>query len=207
MSSGSAPLWAMVVLALPVVAAPFIGSFLGVLIRRLPAGRDVAWSRSCCDTCGHALAPIDLIPVLSFVALGGRCRSCDAPIARMHLAVELAAMLVPLSALAAGWLDPPALWTACALGWVLLALAWIDAISFLLPDVLTLPLLVAGLAQCWWRTPDLLADHALAAVVAWSALWLLAAASDTATGSARATPNCLPPAPPGRVWPRCPRSC
>jgi leader peptidase (prepilin peptidase)/N-methyltransferase len=106
----------------PVLAAPFVGSFLGVLIRRLPAGRGIAWSRSACERCQHALGPADLVPIASFIALHGRCRHCAAPIARMHLAIELAALLVPLCALSAGLRAPDVLWLGCGLGWTLLAL-------------------------------------------------------------------------------------
>jgi leader peptidase (prepilin peptidase)/N-methyltransferase len=154
----------------PVLAAPFVGSFLGVLIRRLPAGRGIAWSRSACESCQHALGPADLVPIASFIALHGRCRHCAAPIARMHLAIELAALLVPLCALSAGLRAPDVLWLGCGLGWTLLALGWIDALWLRLPDSLTLPLLLAGLAQCWVLTPARLADHALAAIAAWAGL-------------------------------------
>lgn len=159
-----APIW------LALIAAPFIGSFLGVLIRRLPEGGSVIRPRSACEGCGRTLAPWEMVPVLSFAVLRGRCRYCAAPIARTHLAVELAALLVPLTAYAAGITSAEPLWASCALGWTLLALGWIDAISFRLPDSLTLPLVVAGIAQCWGRTPEYLVGHALAAMIGWGAL-------------------------------------
>ena len=175
--NGSASLpWTIIAFGLPLFVAPFVGSFLGVLIRRLPVGRGVVWSRSACDSCAQVLGPLEMVPIASFLALRGRCRNCGARIARMHLAVELAAVLVPLSIMGAGLLDLPTLWVSCVLGWTLLALAWIDATSFLLPDALTLPLLAAGLAQCRWLSPDLLADHAAAAIAAWLGLWALSAA-------------------------------
>ncbi len=55
-----------------ILAAPFVGSFLGVLVARLPAGKPVGWARSACDTCGHRLGATDMIPVLSYVAARGR---------------------------------------------------------------------------------------------------------------------------------------
>lgn len=157
----------------PLLAAPLIGSLLGVLILRLPAGRPVGIARSACETCGAPVAAYDLVPLLSFAALRGRCRRCAAAIAPFHWQVELAAVLVPVSALLAGLLGAP-LWAACAAGWTLLALAWIDANCMLLPDALTLPLLLAGLAASWWLEPDALADRALAAALGWLALFLLA---------------------------------
>ncbi len=153
----------------PLLAAPFVGSFVGVLIRRLPAGRDVAVSRSACDDCGAPLAARDLVPLLSYAALRGRCRRCHSPIAPFHWHVELAATLIALSAIGAG-LDGPWLWTACGAGWALLALAWIDAETMLLPDVLTLPLIPAGLLVTAWLDPDRLADHAAAAAIGFAAL-------------------------------------
>lgn len=158
----------------PLVAAPFVGSLLGVLIRRLPAGLPVAMARSCCEACGVTLGARDLVPVLSFAVLRGRCRRCGTGIAPFHWHVEIAAVLVPLSALAAG-LEGAALWAASGAGWTLLALAWIDAEWMILPDVLTLPLLAAGLAAVWWFDVEALSDHALAAGLGWLALWAVAA--------------------------------
>ena len=156
------------------LAAPFVGSLLGVLIRRLPAGLPIAWSRSCCEACGATLGMRDLVPVVSFALLRGRCRRCRAAVAAFHWHIELISVLVPLSALVAG-LDGATLWLASGAGWVLLALAWIDAEWMLLPDVLTLPLLLAGLAATGWLDPDSLAEHAVAAGLGWAALWALAA--------------------------------
>lgn len=158
----------------PLLAAPFVGSLLGVLIRRLPAGRPVAMARSCCEACGVPLGARDLVPLLSYTVLRGHCRRCGAGIAPFHWHVEVASLLVPLSAIAAG-LDGDALWAVSGAGWVLLALAWIDAEWMVLPDVLTLPLLLAGLVAAWWFDAQALADHALAAGFGWLALWVVAA--------------------------------
>lgn len=159
---------------LPLIVAPFVGSLLGVLIHRLPAGRPVALSRSCCGTCGRILGPAELVPVLSYVALRGRCRGCSAPIGRDHLGVEAAAAAVALWVLAVQ--DGSAAWADCVLGWTLLALAWIDVQHQRLPDVLTLPLLMAGLAATWWLEPWRILDHALGAAAGYAAFRLVAAA-------------------------------
>ncbi|MDQ2802526.1 MAG: prepilin peptidase, partial [Pseudomonadota bacterium] len=152
----------------PVMVAPFVGSFLGVVIRRLSAGGTLG-GRSRCEACRRPLAWHDLVPLASFAWLGGRCRQCRAPIALFHPAVELAAVAVPLTA---AFLAPEAepswwLWAGCGLGWTLLALGWIDWECFLLPDALTLPLIVAGLVATWLDPGRLdqgqLAGHALAA--------------------------------------------
>jgi leader peptidase (prepilin peptidase) / N-methyltransferase len=129
----------------PVFASPIAGSFIGVLVRRLPRGQPVAWARSQCESCQRALGLTDLVPIASYLALRGRCATCHAPIAPFHLAIELAAVAVAVWAATVSQ-DPAWLWTACLLGWGLLALGWIDAEHMRLPDALTLPLLVAGIA-------------------------------------------------------------
>lgn len=159
---------------LPVILAPFIGSFLGVLIRRLPAGQPIALARSACASCGRRLDVRDLVPVVSFVVLRGRCRTCRAPIGVFHLAVELAALAVALWA-ALTLTEPAWIWASCVLGWVLLVLGWIDVEHMMLPDVLTLPLLLAGLgATLLLDAPDV-ADHALGAVLGYVAFRAVAA--------------------------------
>jgi leader peptidase (prepilin peptidase) / N-methyltransferase len=154
----------------PLLIAPFVGSFLGVLIRRLPAGAPVVLARSCCEACGHALGPLELVPIASYAVLRGRCRRCQAAIGSFHPAVELAAFAVAgIAALAPGGDDPPFLWAGCVLGWGLLALAWIDAEHMRLPDALTLPLVLLGLGATWVLDPLALTDHALGATLGYLA--------------------------------------
>lgn len=148
---------------LPVLLAPFIGSFLGVVIVRLPVGRPVVLARSCCDRCGHRLSPRDLIPLLSYLLALGTCRHCGEPIGRFAILVELAATV--LAAWAGGSLTGEPLWAACLFGWIMLTAAWIDMRTMLLPDALTLPLLLAGLMQTALTEPAELTDHALGAVL------------------------------------------
>lgn len=150
----------------PLLVAPFIGSFLGVLIARLPAGTPVAMARSACPRCGTRLSAVDLLPLASFLLLRGHCRHCRAPIGMFHPAVELAAVAVAVWAVMADQ-DPDRIWASCGLGWTLLALSWIDCTEFLLPDVLTLPLLLAGLTLTLVREPDALTDHCVAAALAY----------------------------------------
>ena len=149
---------------LPIIAAPFIGSFLGVLIRRLPAGQPIGLARSACGSCGTTLGALDLVPIVSFLLLRGRCRNCQAPIGTFHLAIEVAATLVALWATLIyaeqGWI-----WASCVLGWTLLALAWIDIEHMLLPDTLTLPLLLAGLGTTLLLQPETITDQALGAAL------------------------------------------
>ena len=157
---------------LPLVMAPFIGSFLGVLITRLPAGEAVVIGRSRCSWCGHALGALDLVPLLSWLAMRGRCRHCGSPIGWFYPGIELAAVVVPVWAATqvGGWL----LWVSCGLGWTLLTLAVIDARHLLLPDVLTLPLLIAGLAVAACTDRAALHEHAIGAVAGFAVFWLIA---------------------------------
>jgi leader peptidase (prepilin peptidase)/N-methyltransferase len=149
------PIWlAMLVLA------PIVGSFLGVMLRRQERDGQWVWGRSVCEGCRQAIAPYDLVPIVSFVALGGRCRQCGAPICLFHPGIELASVAVAAWAISAG--DGAWLVASCLFGWLLLALACADFSSGQLPDVLTLPLLVLGLGYTALCMPDATTDHALA---------------------------------------------
>ncbi|HEY3919310.1 MAG TPA: A24 family peptidase [Stellaceae bacterium] len=155
MTLGNGWLW-------PVLVAPFIGSFLGCVVVRLPSGRPVVWDRSACDLCGHPLAARDLVPIASWLALRGRCRYCGGKIALRVLLIELGA--VATAFWAASVAQGPMLWASCLLGWMLYALALIDLDAAILPDVLTLPLLVLGLAATAYFAPSQLADAVIGAV-------------------------------------------
>jgi leader peptidase (prepilin peptidase)/N-methyltransferase len=155
------------------IVSPFVGSFLGVLIRRLPAGQPVMLDRSRCEACGHVLGLRDLLPVGSYLALRGRCRFCGTRIPPFHWAIEVAAVAVAM-AVALVSLDVPSLWCGCVLGWGLLALAWIDWRHMILPDALTLPLVLLGLGATFWLEPEALANHAAAAALAYLLFRLIA---------------------------------
>ncbi|MGH7041688.1 MAG: prepilin peptidase [Acetobacteraceae bacterium] len=159
----------------PTILAPFVGSFLGVVIRRLPAGGPLVMARSRCEICGRAIAPWDMVPLASYIWLRGRCRACHGRIAPSHLIIELAAIGVPLSTAWVG-IGAPRLWVGCGLGWALLALGWIDWEHFRLPDSLTLPLLLAGLGVTWWLAPGALVAHVIGVVAGYVGLRLLNAA-------------------------------
>ncbi|MGI9418815.1 MAG: prepilin peptidase [Geminicoccaceae bacterium] len=148
----------MTVEALIVITiSPFVGSFIGVVIDRLPQGRPIVFGRSSCDHCGQALGWTDLIPLVSFVWFRGRCRHCKTKLRIFYLLIELAAIVVALSAILtlSGWL----LYFSVALGWSLLALAVIDHHHLILPDALTLPLIPAGLIVTSLIEPGLLGIH------------------------------------------------
>lgn len=100
------------------LAAPAIGSFLGVVVRRLPPGQTLGWSRSHCEGCGAALTARDLVPLISWAALFGRCRYCRRVLSWFYPAIESAALLIAAAALAID--GTPRAWLDCLLGWRLL---------------------------------------------------------------------------------------
>ena len=155
-----------------ILAAPVVGSFLGVLIRRLPEGRPIVWARSACESCGAALRPGDLVPLVSWALARGRCRHCGRPLGWFYPAVELAALAVALIALAVDAVE--AAWLDCLLGWWLLALAWIDIRRWILPDAVTLPLILAGLLAALAFEPDALVERALGAALGYLVLRAIA---------------------------------
>jgi leader peptidase (prepilin peptidase)/N-methyltransferase len=149
-----------------------IGSWLGVLIRRFGTKRGSLWVRSACESCGAALRPADLVPVFSFLWLRGKCRYCRAPVAWFHVWMELASLAVAAAALLAEGGGPMA-WVDAGLGWALLLAGWIDAEHFILPDAVTLPLVLAGLAVTWGLGPGSVYDHAAAAALGYVGFWAL----------------------------------
>jgi leader peptidase (prepilin peptidase)/N-methyltransferase len=120
-----------------------VGSFLNVVVHRVPAGQSVVRPRSSCPGCGTEISARDNIPVLSWLLLRGRCRSCSAPISVRYPAVEaLTALLFLAMALRFGWsAELPAFLYLTAVG---VALAAIDIDTRRLPDALTLPSYVVG---------------------------------------------------------------
>ena len=169
-----------------------IGSFLNVVIHRLPLMLEAGWRResaemlgtkvedgapltlsrprSRCPSCGHAIAWHENIPVLSYVRLRGRCAGCKAPISARYPLIEV---FTGVLFAAVGWrfgATPVALlW--CGFVAVLVALAGIDWDTTLLPDNMTLPLLWAGLvaSAVGWTIP--LTDALWGAVAGYLSLW------------------------------------
>jgi leader peptidase (prepilin peptidase)/N-methyltransferase len=154
-----------------IVAAPFIGSFLAVVVARLPTGESAVFGRSACPQCGHRLVLRDLVPILSWIIQGRRCRYCAAEIEPFYPLMEMGALLVALSAaqVFSGWL----LWVSCAFGWALLTIAAIDYRCMILPDELTLPLLPAGLGTAYLLDSDSIAGHVIGACIGFAAFFFL----------------------------------
>jgi len=155
-----------------VLFAPFVGSFLGVVIDRLPAGRPLVFGRSRCDHCQHQLRPLELIPLISYAWQKGRCTQCGQQLRLFYPMIELAAVLVVLSA---AWvLSGGFFWLSLGLGWCLLILAVIDYRHLILPDVITLPLIPLGLAVAYWLRPEAILAHVIGAALGFLALALIA---------------------------------
>lgn len=181
-----------------------IGSFLNVVIYRLPVMMEAQWKAECadlagqelpestpfnlmtprsrCQKCGHPLSWFENIPLLSYLVLRGKCRHCHAPFSLRYPAVELATGALFFFC---GWrfgLTPAALaW--CGFAAALLTLGMIDWDTTLLPDDITLPLLWAGLiaaALGWSRVP--LAESLWGAVGGYMSLWLVYWGFKLATG-------------------------
>jgi len=131
-----------------------VGSFSNVLIWRLPRGENVAFPPSHCPHCDHRLAPRDLVPLGSWLALGGRCRYCRSGIQARYPVVEgltglgyaTIAALFPLTTHGAGTLGLMVLFT------LLLVASAIDLDTATIPDTLTLPGVALGLAFAAWTT-------------------------------------------------------
>ena len=177
-----------------------VGSFLNVVIHRLPIMLEREWRRDCqqflgqdtetsvpaetesswnliwpgshCPHCAKTLAVHENIPVLSYLWLRGLCSACHAAISPRYPAVELLSAL--LSAVVAHRFGPEVqVMPALALTWSLLALSFIDAEHQLLPDVITLPMLWLGLLLSVFRVFTDSTASILGAVAGYLSLWLV----------------------------------
>jgi len=190
------PIWLWLVFA--AVLGLLVGSFLNVVILRLPARLAAQWRRdaqeelalavadeplppgivrepSHCPHCKHPLAIADNIPLFGWLLLRGRCRYCRAPISIQYPLVEL---LTGVLSVVVVWKFGPG-WSALAglvLTWTLIALAGIDFRTQLLPDQITLPLLWLGLLlsllPMFVMPPLAILGTALGYLSLWSVYWL-----------------------------------
>ncbi|MFY1830064.1 prepilin peptidase [Myxococcus fulvus] len=141
-----------------------IGSFLNVVIARVPEGLSIVRPGSRCPRCGHVLSWYENIPVLSWLALRGRCRSCHAPISPRYVLVELLTGLLFLACLSRfGWTYE--LFPALVLVSLLIPLTFIDLSHWILPFSLTVPGIAAGLLLAVPRGADAVVDATVGAVL------------------------------------------
>lgn len=188
---------AMWIEALPVaLLGVFIGSFLNVVIHRLPKMLEAQWRsecrqmlhpqepiedmprynllvpRSACPHCGHQIRWFENVPVLSYVLLGGRCSQCKTKIGMRYPAVELVTgLFFGYCASRWGWTLQTAIW--CIFCAALVALTFIDWDTTLLPDDITLPLMWLGLvsAALQWNSQVTLLQALWGAVAGYLSLW------------------------------------
>jgi len=134
----------MFIKILVLITALLIGSFLNVVIHRLPRRESLLWPASHCPQCGHRLTARDLLPVASYLWLGGRCRYCGDPIRLRYPLIELMTAVGFLLI----YLKWGATWQTMA-GWIftgfLITAAFIDIENGIIPDRLTYPGMIAGL--------------------------------------------------------------
>ena len=174
-----------------------IGSFLNVVVHRLPVMLERRWQSQCrellnpnqpptdaskrfdlimprsrCPHCGHAITALENIPVLSFLWLRGKCSACRKPISWRYPLVELlTGCLSVLVAWRFGF--SLAALASLALTWSLIALSFIDVDRQLLPDDLTLPLLWAGLLFNIFAVFVPLSSAVIGAAAGYVSLWLV----------------------------------
>ena len=136
-----------------------VGSFLNVVIHRVPRRQSVVWPASHCPRCGEHIRPWDNVPLLSYLLLRGRCKNCKGRISMRYPAVEAATGLL-FGAAAYGFGVSLALLQALVFISSLIALAVIDLEHRLLPNAIVGPAALAGLALSiladpadWWTYP------------------------------------------------------
>jgi leader peptidase (prepilin peptidase)/N-methyltransferase len=171
-----------------------VGSFLNVVIHRLPKMLEQRWKadcadlagvpptpvprynlmvpRSACPACGHRITALENVPVLSWLALRGKCSACQAAISPRYPLVESVGGLLAVAAYLHFGATPAGL-AAAAFLWTLLALTCIDFDTQLLPDDLTLPLLWGGLVANLWDLFTPLRSAVIGAIAGYLALWTI----------------------------------
>ncbi len=152
-----------------------IGSFLNVVIYRVPRGESIVRPGSHCPGCGHLLRPWELIPVLSYIVQKGSCRKCHTAISWRYPAVEIltGGLFFYIVWLSQGVQDAKVFWYLVFTAF-LIALTFIDLDTMTLPDVLVYPLLIMGILGSLFLpgSPGWL-ESLLSAVAAGGSFWLI----------------------------------
>jgi leader peptidase (prepilin peptidase) / N-methyltransferase len=158
-----------------------LGSFYNVCIYRLPRDESIAWPGSRCPQCGHALSPLDNLPVVSFLLLRGACRYCHTSISYQYPLVE---GVNALATLFIGWKFGLtwALLQALLFFGALLIVSVIDLFHRIIPDVITYPGMVVGLLFSWLTGYPGWASSLIGLLIGGGLLWALAAGYQLLTG-------------------------
>jgi len=134
-----------------------IGSFLNVCIYRLPIGSSIVWPSSACPRCSRELSWYENVPIVSFLVLRARCRTCKAPISIRYPLIE--ALTSAMFVLAWWYYGPgPLLAARLVFGCLLIVLFAIDLEHHLLPNVITLPGIAAGVVFSFFVEPGWVAS-------------------------------------------------
>jgi leader peptidase (prepilin peptidase)/N-methyltransferase len=141
-----------------------VGSFLNVVIYRVPRERSIVTPRSSCPACGELIRWYDNIPLVSWLLLRARCRHCGARISARYPLVEAVAALLAVLALHRFGLTLLGL-EVLVFSWVSLALGLIDLEHQILPDVMTYPSILFGLVVSWFGGWAAFPDSVLGAVI------------------------------------------
>ncbi|HET7370710.1 MAG TPA: A24 family peptidase [Gammaproteobacteria bacterium] len=181
-----------------------VGSFLNVVIYRLPVMLERAWRReageeppadeapfnlvvprSRCRQCGHMISAWENIPLVSYALLRGRCRDCRTPISARYPVIELLSGALSVVVAWQFGVGGEAI-AALFLTWSLIALAFIDIDHQLLPDLITLPVMWLGLGlSLFWAQDTAFAlprDAIIGAIAGYGSLWLVFHVFRLATG-------------------------
>jgi leader peptidase (prepilin peptidase)/N-methyltransferase len=162
-----------VALVMALLFGLLVGSFLNVVIYRLPRGTSVVWPASACGSCGRELRWFENIPVLSWVVLGAKCARCKSPISVQYPLVELstAGLFVLVT-----WLTPigPLLAARLLFACMLVVLFGIDLEHQLLPNVITLPGVAIGVIFSLVNPPGL-RDAVIGVLLGGGVLYAIAA--------------------------------
>lgn len=125
------------------------GSFANVIIYRMPKEESIVYPPSHCPNCGERLRALDLVPVFSWIFLGGRCRYCKEKISPRYAVVELLCGMLFLGVYLRYGLTMETL-SGCVFAVILLATAFIDLDHGIIPDKLTYPGIAIGLLLSFW---------------------------------------------------------
>ncbi|WP_373044957.1 prepilin peptidase [Vulgatibacter sp.] len=164
------PIWYALVVAF--LFGTLVGSFLNVVIARVPTGMSVVKPRSRCPGCERPIAGYDNVPIVSWLLLRGQCRRCGIRISPRYPFVELA---VGLLAVAAVRQFGPSWWAVAAFGFlaVLVALTYIDLDHWLLPRSITIPFIAIGLGVSLIPGAPGIASSAMGAAAGFAAFVVL----------------------------------
>jgi leader peptidase (prepilin peptidase)/N-methyltransferase len=152
-----------------------IGSFLNVCISRLPAGESIVSPASRCPKCGKPIAWRDNIPVLGYLILGGKCRNCHTPISLMYPAVEAVTAICFVAQGVFFGDNLPLLAARLLFTAMLIVLFGTDLETMRLPNVITYPGIVIGLALSLFLPPGIVASiigAAVGAAIPWTIRWV-----------------------------------